>query len=545
MNMKRHIRNAGSAVIALLLLGGLPGGPVMRVHAERLSAYERREIEEKNRQAMEERQKRLQALTQHAQNLLKLAEIVCAMKDQGLVKAGSSVPPYDWGTDEIAYIIERCHNAGIDLPGSLLGFVGGALVISGPGAPITLPAILAGAAGAVLVNYLSHDGSVDMKHSMAYLLFQSDRPSETGVENPFVEHTLVSNVRSDEVKDATGNQLPVSRELLLALRVTKSGQPASPADVMRMALEICGGDYPTAMLTAHNFLKEVAWGSRNGRPAVIASARPPAGGAASQELWESYRKLAQDNGLQLTKNEKGNYELSLPPGKILDKLQELRPQTDRTQDKPGPWYHTFGVLYMSSVANGGRYTAEAYAQGESLMRHYLRFLFSSSPDQYKELISILAAREGGRILDCLKDLQDTAGTGTGTGTQNPPPGGMPTATTETNNWYCTNRPVVDQTISAPPQTLSGPALPAPNTKDYEKLEKDLLGRLDPKKAQLLKGVSDLMNKKSPNQDSAKAYWMRLLSSCDADRIRSGLIERGQAIDDPVVRDAIIKLKQAW
>ncbi|MCK7581313.1 MAG: hypothetical protein MZV65_40565 [Chromatiales bacterium] len=57
----------------------------------------------------------------------------------------------------------------------------------------------------------------------------------------------------------------ISRELALALRVSQAQDGSlTPADLMRMSLDVCGGDYPSATLTAHNFLKEIAYSGRGG-----------------------------------------------------------------------------------------------------------------------------------------------------------------------------------------------------------------------------------------------------------------------------------------
>ncbi len=89
----------------------------------------------------------------------------------------------------------------------------------------------------------------------------------------------------------------------------------TPADVMRLALSATNGNYTLATMTAHNFLKNVTY---MGRDLAARQVFIPANKDA--------RELAQ----------------------IVAKLENLRGEPGAA-DKMGPWYHGFGVLFISSL----------------------------------------------------------------------------------------------------------------------------------------------------------------------------------------------------
>jgi hypothetical protein len=101
----------------------------------------------------------------------------------------------------------------------------------------------------------------------------------------------------------------------LRQKVLASGGNLTPADIMKMALEATGGNYPTANLTAHNFLKNVAYkgrGSTSG-PGILV---PTSG---------------------------DEYVVD-----VASKLVNLRGDPSKA-DKLGPWYHMFGLLFLGSI----------------------------------------------------------------------------------------------------------------------------------------------------------------------------------------------------
>jgi Mg-chelatase subunit ChlD len=89
----------------------------------------------------------------------------------------------------------------------------------------------------------------------------------------------------------------------------------TPADVMRMSLSVANGNYTLATMTAHNFLKNVTYTGRD---------------LAARQVFISANKDAR--------------ELA----QIVAKLENLRGEPG-AGDKMGPWYHGFGVLFVSSL----------------------------------------------------------------------------------------------------------------------------------------------------------------------------------------------------
>lgn len=497
-------------------------------------------------------------LERHARSVLDVKETVCEMKRAGLLTGKSGVPTTIPILDEIRWLQERAADVGIPLEDVIAAF--GGLLAGGPW----------GAAAAVAISEIiqkiaGHDPSV--ANSLTYLLFHSDRPTATGLTNPWVDHTKAANLEYAGPWDPDGGgppNLPASREMLLAIRIAQSEGEGKvmPRDVMRMAIEVCGGDYPSATLTVHNLMKEITYGSRAGGEGVdacVATVNAPAGEAA-QATWEGYQRAFQSmpGGFRVQRPEAGGeMRVHLDPNAILSKLADLRPDPDSIplseveeriynrlpkpaaiDDKGGPWYHAFGAMFVSSTAYGGRYTAELLTRGESALRHTP--IFSSPPDPFKELLSNRAAVEGGKILDCLKDLGKYEKTDAGA-----PPGGQVSATGETSNWYCTNRPKNRQGMPAPDAARRGGDLPTPSAEEFAKAETELLAALRTKGVdpQPLIGFTQPFFRASPNVDKAKALWLRLLATGDARRIRDGLIERGQTLNAESVHSAIAKLRQ--
>lgn len=276
----------------------------------------------------------------------------------------------------------------------------------------------------------------DSSTSLSYLLFHSEQPSMTGRQNPYVKHTKTGAVPASDGKGM------ISRELALALRVSQAQDGSlTPADLMRMSLDVCGGDYPSATLTAHNFLKEIAYSGRGGGlQAAFMYVEPfpgkdEAARLMNKNILSEWRGRMKDTPFDVYDMGE-HFVVRLNPGapELAAKLANSRVEGDpHRADKMGPWYHAFGILFLSSVAGGGRYTGQLWAEVEGAARHIPGM--PSKPDYYKELLTSAAGIISGRILDCI-DTQRTPSYVTVRHTQ--------------SDWYCTNRPVIEAPVALPP-----------------------------------------------------------------------------------------------
>ncbi len=285
--------------------------------------------------------------------------------------------------------------------------------------------------------------------TLTFLLLNSAQPSQTGTQNPFVGFSKNPTV---EVKGMPG---PVSYELALAMKLADSPDGSvQPKDLLKMAVEVCEGDYPAATLVAQNFLKEIAYSPRDHLPSVFFI--PSIAGKNVQQTTEMVQKF-QDAmpgfqfdffdregpppiGPKLMKK-KGDFYNEVVVGLndyqsdyLSKKLVQLRVEGDpHLGDKMGPWYHIFGVLHLSSVAEGGRLTAKTWAEAENLLRHVPGF--SSGPDYFKELMNSIVGGRCGEILDEIEKNMPP---------DPPPPPNPPSQHIVVNNekkdWFCTNRP---------------------------------------------------------------------------------------------------------
>lgn len=298
----------------------------------------------------------------------------------------------------------------------------------------------------ILLGYPEGDVTkYKINNTLSYLLLQSSQPSVTGAQNPFVGLTKNPTM---QVKGMPG---PVSQELALAMKVADSPDGSvQPKDLLKMAVEVCKGDYPAATLVAHNFLKEVAYSKRDGIPSIF-STLPIAGKNLQQtkEMVQKYKDAM--SGYQLgffdpegppagigpkLKRQKGNFYTEVAVGLgphddyLSNKLAQLRVEGDpHLGDKMGPWYHIFGVLHLSSVAKGGRLTAKTWAEAENLLRHAPGF--SSGPDYFKELMNSIVGGRCGEILDEIyKNIPPD------------PPPHFVVVNNRQEDWFCTNRPYI-------------------------------------------------------------------------------------------------------
>ncbi len=302
----------------------------------------------------------------------------------------------------------------------------------------------------ILLGYPEGDVTkYKINNTLSYLLLQSSQPSVTGTQNPFVGITKNPTM---QVKGMPG---PISQELALAMKVADwADGSVQPKDLLKMAVEVCGGDYPAATLVAHNFLKEVAYSKRDGIPSVF-STLPIAGKDLQQtkEMVQKYQDAA--SGYQFEyydpegppagigpklKRKEGDFYTEVAVGLdsqdeyLSNKLVQLRVEGDPHRgDKMGPWYHIFGVLHLSAVAEGGRITAKTWAEAENLLRHAPGF--SSGPDYFKELMNSIVGGRCGEILDEIEKNM-------------PPDPPLPpdpspqhiVVNNEKKDWFCTNRP---------------------------------------------------------------------------------------------------------
>ncbi len=242
-----------------------------------------------------------------------------------------------------------------------------------------------------------------VNQSLTYVLLASDQPSFTGLQNPYVKHTKAPS------RNLEGTNLSISRELALAIKVAQSGGNLMPEDIMRLSVEACKGDLQSALLTSHNFLKELGYAARPGAagPAMFCQI-PGTSTTAADAKAEAQRIAGQiGNGFRAfaVKQNNGKYVFDIvvtDPEPLIGKLQSLRPGNDPVVDKMGPWYHGFIGLVLGSVSTGGEITAGTWAKIEGLLRNLSVFhLFSSPPDYFKELLTERMAAESGALMDIL------------------------------------------------------------------------------------------------------------------------------------------------
>jgi hypothetical protein len=172
----------------------------------------------------------------------------------------------------------------------------------------------------LLLGYLKTDMG-----ALARLLAQDDLPPDCRKTNVYARVTKNSEGR---LRAAILNSKPDS---LL------------PKDIMRMSLKACLGSYPMAVLTAHAILKTAG---KKGRR-IVQSMRQ----RARQDKWEEVEKLRP---------------ALKPYSEIAKRLINLRPQTDTTGDKLGPWYHIFGILSAGAMVSS--FEGKMGAMGEHFLK---------------------------------------------------------------------------------------------------------------------------------------------------------------------------------
>lgn len=104
-------------------------------------------------------------------------------------------------------------------------------------------------------------------------------------------------------------------------------QSLEPAEVTRIALDVTGGSYPLAVLTAHNLLKTL---TKTGRESADL-----ANMAWGTKLYQ--RRFAEATQLLAAHN------------RVASRLKSLRPAGSTSHDKLGPWYHIYALLTIAAL----------------------------------------------------------------------------------------------------------------------------------------------------------------------------------------------------
>lgn len=143
--------------------------------------------------------------------------------------------------------------------------------------------------------------------------------------------------------------------------MTDPRERLEPADVMRYALDAAHGNYRLAMLTAHNFLKEIAYVGREEIKDINDIKKPP----------DKNRWPAEWVGV------------SPWLGDVARRLRGLR--DSRVADKMGAWYHLF--VPLAGEAWGSVEAAERMTAAEHFGRKWGIF---NNPDPEKREIDLIA-----------------------------------------------------------------------------------------------------------------------------------------------------------
>lgn len=215
--------------------------------------------------------------------------------------------------------------------------------------------IAAGGIEKVLEFFSAQDG-----RTLGYLLTANVQPS--GQHNNYYVY-------------ATKESFPNGKsfEAILYEDIMKSNGNLMPADVLYMALYLCESDYWLATLTCHNLLKEIAYASRGGYQAILAM--------------KSQYPTNPD------------YYYVVNPQDVIGKLSQLRPPNTPYQgDLIGPWYHMFGIFFVSGVTSS--YEGKFMASVEVVTRW---LGLGSTTDPFKEEINIWAAHTGGVLNDIVQN----------------------------------------------------------------------------------------------------------------------------------------------
>jgi hypothetical protein len=210
------------------------------------------------------------------------------------------------------------------------------------------------------------DGS-DTSDHLGWLLTENATPRYPS--NPYVQLTR-------DRRQIQDGQPSISMESALADRIAASAGNLQPNNVLDLALQTTAGDYPLAVLTAHNLLKELTYASRE----------PGLGGTALLG-WN-----ADDRGTDVDVINAAHvgYDVRTPAQvqAMIGKLWNPREANDPMRaDKMGPWYHLYGVLFVGSVTTGTEATLGAWTENVTRWVH-----LGSKPDPTKEFINACAGQ---------------------------------------------------------------------------------------------------------------------------------------------------------
>jgi hypothetical protein len=208
---------------------------------------------------------------------------------------------------------------------------------------------------------------IDTNDELGWLLTENATPRYPS--NPYVQVTRDRQQLED-------GELSISFESSLANRIATSAGNLLPNHVLKLALETTHGDYPLAMLTMHNLLKELTYASRE-----------PNGGNSALLGWNAEDR---GTGTDVINASHAGYDVHSPVEvqALIGKLSNLREANDPARtDKMGPWYHLYGVLFVGSVTSGTEATLGAWSE------NFTRWLkLGSAPDPTKEFINACAGQ---------------------------------------------------------------------------------------------------------------------------------------------------------
>jgi len=186
--------------------------------------------------------------------------------------------------------------------------------------------------------------------TLGFLLTHGGKPSVTA-NNPYVNNSKGGKTSSYEA--------------LIYKKIKESKGQLLPHQVLGIALEVTGGDYPEATLACHNFLKEITYAYRATEGAVIGW------DAADPEEVRDWNVIGDKDVIA-----------------VMNKLKNLRSSTDKyPKDTGGPWYHMFGLYFVGGMAGEG--SGALFADAENIYRR-IGWGTKASDDSFKMSINTRA-----------------------------------------------------------------------------------------------------------------------------------------------------------
>lgn len=231
------------------------------------------------------------------------------------------------------------------------------------GAPVT--GVTEASLGTLSDKFAIRTGIVeqDAPTGLGFFLTDGNQPSVTGLNNPYVAETKI--LKANETIRGDGAQLRMSYEMALARRIALSPGNLAPGDVFRMAVDITKGDVPLAALVAHNLLKEAAYAKRENQQMVLGNIPKGLRPASPEDraIMDSYSAAFEGKGHFWDTTFQADPEI------IRSKLQDIRPVYDsHAEDRLGPWYHSFGILFVGTNPAIGEVAAWSGAMTENITR---------------------------------------------------------------------------------------------------------------------------------------------------------------------------------